>query len=482
MKTLDKNYLSLQFKIKVLLKDGTEFQSFFEEIMEKAYSDFQKIRPYGNKGDGGNDGYRKELGIYYQVYAPNTPKVNEAKAAKKLREDFLKLQNEWNEISNIKEYYFVYNDKYDGSVQLVEQAKTDLEKNNPGIKFKSLLAKDLEEIFFQLEEPDILGLGFHIDQRQAISNASTYLENVKDELDRENATIAYKILENVKNIVFELSDENLTLEYEILEGRCLQKFERVDEAKKKYESISKKFPKDPRPFLYLAEICLRDNDFDKNINLLEKAEEINSGFWLLELERILRKQNLGDGVDINTIDEKAFPDNPKIKADFYRLYGLLLENSGDQTNADRFLEIAIHLNPDKFSTYLDDLALIEKRMFESENASRRLQLSQLLLEKVEDVTIKFAGYGDIGARNNLRLNSKKFYANIIQENIGELESLAKEIFTLSLNCYFDRQVEHIIASVFKVISRVGPTVVGYGLVTKKRNQPKRMITLFGNGR
>jgi hypothetical protein len=45
--------------------------------MEKAFFDFQKIRPYGDMGDGGNDGYRKDLGIYYQVYAPRVPKINE---------------------------------------------------------------------------------------------------------------------------------------------------------------------------------------------------------------------------------------------------------------------------------------------------------------------------------------------------------------------------------------------------------------------
>lgn len=93
MNPLDKHYLSLQFKNKIHSKDGNEFQSFFENIMEKAYSDFQKIRPYGKEGDAGNDGYRKKLGIYYQVYAPNVPKVNEAKAAEKLENDFLKLKD-----------------------------------------------------------------------------------------------------------------------------------------------------------------------------------------------------------------------------------------------------------------------------------------------------------------------------------------------------------------------------------------------------
>ncbi len=56
--------------------------------MEKAFSDFQKIRPYGNKGDAGNDGYRKELGIYYQVYAPNTPKVKKLKLLKSYKRIF----------------------------------------------------------------------------------------------------------------------------------------------------------------------------------------------------------------------------------------------------------------------------------------------------------------------------------------------------------------------------------------------------------
>jgi len=90
MKPLDKNYLSLQFKLRIHSKNGTEFQSFFEDIIEKALLDYRKIRPYGSKGDAGNDGYRKDSGIYYQIYAPHTPKVNEAKAAKKTTSRFSK--------------------------------------------------------------------------------------------------------------------------------------------------------------------------------------------------------------------------------------------------------------------------------------------------------------------------------------------------------------------------------------------------------
>jgi hypothetical protein len=92
MSPLDKNYLSLQFWHKIHIKDGAEFQHFFEDIMQKAFPDFQKIRPYGKEGDGGNDGYIKKLGAYYQVYAPNTPSIKEAEAAEKLTNDFEKLK------------------------------------------------------------------------------------------------------------------------------------------------------------------------------------------------------------------------------------------------------------------------------------------------------------------------------------------------------------------------------------------------------
>ena len=202
MKSLDKHYLSLQFRNKIHSKNGTEFQSFFESIAEKAFSGFRKIRPLGNKGDAGNDGYLKDFGVYYQVYAPITPKVNETTAAEKLEDDFQKLKEGWDEISKIKEYNFVFNDKYGGSVQPLGAMTTKLKSENPSIDFKLCLANDLENCFFSLSESDILDLNFNIDQRQAIADAYIYLEGIKTEFDRENALFAQKLLDNVKEIVW----------------------------------------------------------------------------------------------------------------------------------------------------------------------------------------------------------------------------------------------------------------------------------------
>jgi hypothetical protein len=104
MKALDKHYLSLQFKLKIHSKSATEFQSFFENIMGEAFDGFRKI-PSGG-GDGGNDGWIRSIGRYYQVYAPDVPATKDSEAAKKLKEDFDKLKKNWDHIAEIKEYYF----------------------------------------------------------------------------------------------------------------------------------------------------------------------------------------------------------------------------------------------------------------------------------------------------------------------------------------------------------------------------------------
>lgn len=451
MKLLDRQYLSLQFRDRIYSKSGTEYQTFFEDIMEKVFPDFQKIRPYGNMGDGGNDGYRKDAGIYYQVYAPIDPKLKEKDAADKLHEDFQKLKNEWNEISNIKEYNFVYNDKYRGSVQLLEEAITSLKRANPDIDFKLYLARSLESEFIKLGESDILDLGFNIDRRQTIDIAFNYLEKVKKELDRENATLAQKILEYSTDTIWALDDEDLILEHEILVSICLQKFEKFDEAKEKYKNISKRFPNDPRPILYLAELYLHAKETEKNIQLLKNSEKLDEDFWLLELERVIRKLKFGEIIDTKNVDEKNFPDDLRIKASFYRLYGLLLDHSGDLQRADSFIEKSISLNPDRFSSYLDKTALLESRMSLAQESSQRLQMSHDLLELVGDVESEFNKTGDIGARNKAALNAIKLGALHIQENIPDFERIAQETFELALNCYFDVRIENIIVRVVQFV-------------------------------
>ena len=128
----DTLFLVLQFKNKICSKMGIEFQSFFEEIMQESCPNFEKVPSAG--GDGGNDGWIRKLGRYYQVYAPQEPSIKDGVVAEKFKKDFQKLQNHWNSIKEIKEYYFVFNDKYEGgSRQKTETVISELENENPSV-------------------------------------------------------------------------------------------------------------------------------------------------------------------------------------------------------------------------------------------------------------------------------------------------------------------------------------------------------------
>lgn len=452
MEPIDKNYLRLQFWNKVYQKNATEFQSFFEDIMQKTFSDFQKIRPYGKQGDAGNDGYRPTEGIYYQVYAPKNPNEKEAKAAQKLKEDFEKLKTSWDQISKIKTFYFVFNDKGIGVSIEIEKALAELKKDNQNIEFKKLTPKDLEEIFFTLKNDRILTLGFNIDSTNALRIAREYLDKLEVDLDRESGKFVFKALENLKDIVSSLRDENLALDYEILEARALQKLEKTKEAKEKYESLCKRYPDDPRAFLYLAEFYLNNEDFEKNEQLLKQAEIIDSSHWLLALEKLIREYRLGNQIDVAKIDERTFPSDPRVKSSFYRLYSFLLKRSGDQTKAESFIERAIHFNPEKFNNYDAKLSILEGRIF-SQNADKETFRKDVagFLTEIEAVEGKVAARGELSPRSQAILNFRKLGVFRVQENLPEIEKLAKESFELILQCYFDQLIDKLLVELLMFI-------------------------------
>jgi hypothetical protein len=350
MNSLDKNYLSLQFRDKVHQKNAMEFQSFFESVMEKAYSTFKKVRPYGSKGDSGNDGYIPDEGIYYQVYAPGKPQEKDAEAAKKFKSDFEKLKQTWEEIKQIRILNFVFNDKYAGSSIELEKAKAELERANQNIKFEIFLPKDLERIFFTLTSDQIASLGFDVDSRNSLKNVRELLGNLEEELNKGNAGFVLKALESIQKVV-EQNEDQLGLDFELIEAKALQRNEKVSEARAKYENIFKRYPEDPRAPLLLAEIYLNDEHLDKNEELLDKAEKIDPNHWLLELEKLIREYRLGNQIDISQIDEHRFPTNPRIKAIYYRIYSLFLDRANEDRKAESFIERAIKLNPDNFDGY-----------------------------------------------------------------------------------------------------------------------------------
>lgn len=450
MELIDKNYLRLQFWNRVYKKTATEFQTFFEEIMQNAFSDFQKIKPYGNQGDGGNDGYRPSEGIYYQVYAPENPNEKEAKAAKKLKEDFEKLRTTWDQISKIKTFYFVFNDKGDGVSIEIEKALAELKTSYKNIDFKKFTPRDLEKTFFTLKKTDILALGFDVDSTNALRIAQDYLSQLEVSFDRENGKFVLNTLGDFKSILVTLQDEGLQLSAAILEARTLQKLEKAKEAKEKYENLCIRYPNDPQPFLYLAEHYLNKEDFEKNKELLIQAEAIDSSHWLLALEKLLREYVLGNQIDLNKIDEQAFPSDPPIKSKFYRLYSLFFERAGDQIRAESYIERAIHLCPEKIINYETKLFILGRRISQTEAREKlRTDLDAFLTEicAVEQKIIESA----FNPRNQALINSMKLGVFRAQENLPAIEKLAKESFGLLIRCYFDRLIDHLLFEILMFV-------------------------------
>jgi len=451
MNQFDKIYLSMQFKLKVFQKNATEYESFFQEIMEKAFEGFQKIRPYGNEGDSGNDGYISSKGIYYQVYAPSEPDEKEAATAKKYKDDFEKAKKDWNKISPIKAYYFVFNDKYKGISIKLESAKSELKNDNPKIEFDIFLPKHLETTFFTLKEEDIISLGFDVDSRKSKHTSQKYLEMLETDLDRGNLDFISKNLEIIKSIIISLKDESLLLDFEILEARTFQKLELIPEALENFNNIHKKYPDDCRAPLYMAAIYLNDNNIEKYQELIKKAEQIDEGYWMLKIQKLIREFRLGNTIDESQIDEKSFPSKNKIKAEFYRIYSLFLMLSNNYTRAESFLERSLALNPDNFSTYSNKLSLLKAKLIKQDNYRNEPQQLTEFLNEVETVEKTFLKLGGLGPRNLIQINVNKLFIFLSQDNYPNVERTAKDTFELALKCHFDLYIDSVLTEIVRFI-------------------------------
>lgn len=146
------------FQNRVYKYTRQQFQDFFVAIMTKADYRFQPVKAYGRIGDRKNDGFIRETGTYYQVFAPEdiTKKYTVYEAVNKLENDFKELYDYWNNICPIKKFFFVINDKYKGLeppiIEMVNQLNNDTDYAE--VSIEPFIAKDLERIFDSLNESD----------------------------------------------------------------------------------------------------------------------------------------------------------------------------------------------------------------------------------------------------------------------------------------------------------------------------------------
>ena len=130
---------------------GEAFQSFFNRLMERAYrGDFMACRPWGNAGDGKNDGFLKSERRLFQCYAPNEMTATDAR--KKINEDFTEAIPNWGK--HFDNWSFVHNAP-DGLPRHVHELILELEAANAGIRIDPWGFEELRVVFRRLLLPDL---------------------------------------------------------------------------------------------------------------------------------------------------------------------------------------------------------------------------------------------------------------------------------------------------------------------------------------
>lgn len=158
--TREERHISrILFKNKIHEADGQKFEDLFSAIMNYKEPAFTQIKPWGNIGDRKNDGYIKSKGIYFQVHAPEDIRKSYPEVVKKIQTDFSGLQSQW---SDIQEFYYVVNDKYKGVNADSEKLLETIKQSNGLKECEFIVAKDLENILYKLEEDQIMTIAGHI--------------------------------------------------------------------------------------------------------------------------------------------------------------------------------------------------------------------------------------------------------------------------------------------------------------------------------
>tara|TARA_R110000764_G_scaffold88571_1_gene169699 strand:- start:2088 stop:3080 length:993 start_codon:yes stop_codon:yes gene_type:complete len=145
------------FKLRIHESNGNAFEDLFCDVMRASNKDFKKVKPQGRIGDRKNDGFIQSEGKYYQVYAPQSPTGNPTSATSKIEGDLDGLITYWGNEHNyeIKNFYFVFNDKYHGAYPEIYTTLNSV-KNNYNLEVCDVfLSSELEDVFMELAEDNI---------------------------------------------------------------------------------------------------------------------------------------------------------------------------------------------------------------------------------------------------------------------------------------------------------------------------------------
>jgi len=191
------NIEELKKEIKLLLYEliGNEFEDFIVKIYKTEYgSNFIKIKSGG--GDLGNDGYIFG-NLLIQSYAPEIPKSTEA--IKKISHDYERAKNNW----KIKEWHFVYNDKFKGIPTKVVKHIEKL-NSNEDIELKLISSDDIMNKILLLSKDEPFKIWIIINYDKEIENfddfkiLSAVIDYLANQYEIKNSDIEFYNFANQK--------------------------------------------------------------------------------------------------------------------------------------------------------------------------------------------------------------------------------------------------------------------------------------------
>lgn len=145
-------WFTLCFDGKFLRLRGNSFQDFFADLMEAVYpSDFERVRPYGNRGDLKCDGRLRPRGLIFQVYAPREMKL--AAFKKKVLDDFAGAKKHWKK--EMKGWVLVHNDP-EGLPADAVKLLDDLRAKNPGLQIDQWGCEKLQQVALAMPRPSLI--------------------------------------------------------------------------------------------------------------------------------------------------------------------------------------------------------------------------------------------------------------------------------------------------------------------------------------
>ncbi|MBI4773767.1 MAG: hypothetical protein HY788_06235 [Deltaproteobacteria bacterium] len=138
------------FRLKIHEASGTEFQRLFNDVMQYSTQGFQAVAPWGNWGDGGNDGWCPRENRYFQVFGPQAATTRSpVQAVNKTIIDFNKLRKKW---PTIERYHFVYNDRFRGAPAPIASSLLNLAIDENLKEATPISSAELEAKFMSLTE------------------------------------------------------------------------------------------------------------------------------------------------------------------------------------------------------------------------------------------------------------------------------------------------------------------------------------------